>query len=251
MDLFSYLLGRKSGGGGGSPGGGGGSENLAKAIIERSATEISDSTVTSIGNYAFRECKELTSAVFPNVTSIGDYAFNGCKKFTNMNLSKVNSYGDYALGGCTAFVIENLTFPIGTTIGQYAFNQVPIKGADLTNVSSIGKRAFSGSGLEYVYFPGHITPADGVLAGCSSLIAVDFADEITTIPYQCFSQSKNLERVHLPSELKTIEAYAFERCEKLVITEIPSKVTTIAHDAFATSPSAQGTLITVRLVTTP
>ena len=35
--------------------------------------------VTSIGNYAFRDCSGLTSVTIPNsVTSIGGYAFSGC-----------------------------------------------------------------------------------------------------------------------------------------------------------------------------
>ena len=36
-------------------------------------------SVTTIGDYAFKDCSDLTSITIPNsVTSIGDYAFAGC-----------------------------------------------------------------------------------------------------------------------------------------------------------------------------
>ncbi len=41
--------------------------------------------VTSIGNYAFRVCRNLTSITIPDsVTSIGDWAFYGCSSLTSV-----------------------------------------------------------------------------------------------------------------------------------------------------------------------
>ena len=42
-------------------------------------------SVTSIGEFAFRDCRKLTNIVIPNsVMSIGDRAFLDCKNLTNI-----------------------------------------------------------------------------------------------------------------------------------------------------------------------
>ena len=42
-------------------------------------------TVTSIGRFAFSECKNLTSVTIPNsVTSVGSNIFYSCKKLTQI-----------------------------------------------------------------------------------------------------------------------------------------------------------------------
>ena len=54
------------------------------------------SAVTSIGNYAFYYCSDLTSVTIPSsVTSIGDYAFSGCSNLTSVTIpSSVTSIGN-------------------------------------------------------------------------------------------------------------------------------------------------------------
>ena len=56
------------------------------------------SGVTSIGDYAFWDCRSLTSTEIPNsVTSIGDFAFTGCTNLTSIEIpSSVTSIGDSA-----------------------------------------------------------------------------------------------------------------------------------------------------------
>lgn len=47
-------------------------------LIERSVSEYTDSTVTSVGEYAFMDCASMTRADFTALASIGSYAFSGC-----------------------------------------------------------------------------------------------------------------------------------------------------------------------------
>ena len=82
---------------------------------------ISDG-VTSIGNYAFYYCSNLTSIVLPDsVTYIGNYAFYFCSQLTSIVIpDSVTSIGSWAFPGCswlTSIVIPDSV----TTIGASAF----------------------------------------------------------------------------------------------------------------------------------
>ena len=61
-----------------------------------------DGSVTIIGNYAFKGCKELKSITLPNtVTSIKNSAFDGCKGMTNITIpDSVTNMEDGAFYGC-------------------------------------------------------------------------------------------------------------------------------------------------------
>ena len=113
------------------------------------------SSVTSIGDWAFSYCSELTSLTLPSsVTEIGYHAFYGCSGLTSLTIpSGVTSIGDWAFYGCSG--LTSLTIPSGvTSIGNYAFYGC----SGLTSliipsgVTSIGKWAFRGcSGLTSIY----------------------------------------------------------------------------------------------------
>ena len=78
--------------------------------------------VTWIRDYAFSECRSLTSVTIPkNVTSIGDYAFWQCYSLTSVTIpDSVNSIGDGAFSGCDG--LTSITIPNSvTSIGDFAF----------------------------------------------------------------------------------------------------------------------------------
>ena len=56
--------------------------------------------VTSIGDFAFVDCNDLTSITIPNsITRIGDFAFTGCTGLTSITITDgVTSIGQYAFG---------------------------------------------------------------------------------------------------------------------------------------------------------
>ena len=62
---------------------------------------VMPSTVTSIGNYTFQKCTNLTSVTVPNsVTSIGNYAFADCTNLKSITISNsVISISDTAFRG--------------------------------------------------------------------------------------------------------------------------------------------------------
>ncbi len=102
--------------------------------------------ITSIGDNAFRDCKNVTSVVVPSsVVTIGNNAFRGCKNLESVDLSSsLVSIGDNAFSNCEKLAV--ITIPYGvTTIGRDAFKgcksllqvELPI------TLKKIGKEAFA------------------------------------------------------------------------------------------------------------
>lgn len=91
--------------------------------------------VTSIGDWAFSGCIDLTGVTIPpGVTSIGDWAFASCRSLTSVTItSGVTSIADHAFFDCPS--LTSVTLPNGvTTIGQYAFSYC----TSLTTASFMG-----------------------------------------------------------------------------------------------------------------
>ena len=74
---------------------------LRDELLEVAAEDLYG--VTRIKNYAFYNCKSLTSITIPDsVTSIGDYAFAHCTSLTSITIPKSVIYiGPEAFYGCT------------------------------------------------------------------------------------------------------------------------------------------------------
>ena len=85
---------------------------------------VFDDVVTSIGDYAFRDCTSLTSVTIPDsVTSIGNYAFAYCSSLTSVTIGNgVTSIGERAFYNCTSLesvYCKPTTPPTGS---QYMFS---------------------------------------------------------------------------------------------------------------------------------
>ncbi len=105
---------------------------------EEITTFVIPDCVTSVGNYAFSGCRNLTFVTIPNsVTNVGNYAFSGCSGLTSVAIpDSVTSIGDQAFYGCSG--LTSVTIP--------------------DSVTSIGRNAFSGcSGLTSMTIPNSVT----------------------------------------------------------------------------------------------
>ena len=105
----------------------GNTENPYVALIKAKNTSITDCTINDstkvIGDYAFWDCRSLTSTEIPNsVTSIGDFAFGNCWKLASIAFgdnSQLTTIGEYAFGNCSE--LASITIPSSvTSIGKAA-----------------------------------------------------------------------------------------------------------------------------------
>ena len=193
--------------------------------------------VTSIGEWAFSDCKGLTSVMIGNgVISIGKYAFYGCSRLTSITISdSVTSIGDYAFMECSG--LTSIMIPNGvTSIGDYAFWYC----SRLTSVMigncvvSIGSGAFSGcSGLASITIPDSVTTIGGsAFSGCSGLTSVTIGNGVTTIGGSAFYRCSALTSITIPDSVTSIGSYAFSDCSGLTIITIPDSVISIGDSAF-------------------
>lgn len=102
---------------------GGGDVNESEdGFISRSATSYTNTRVTSVGAYCAYNYTDLTSIYLPAATSIGDYAFYECRKLTGtVNLPAATTIGKYAFGNCNRIECVDLSGSAKPTINTYAF----------------------------------------------------------------------------------------------------------------------------------
>ena len=148
---------------------GGGGDDVLDALIDRSITEISSSSVTSIGSYAFYSCIELTTVDFPAATSIGSYAFQYCRSLTTVDFPAATSIGSYAFQYCNSLTTAN--FPVATSIGGSAFRSCSeLTTTNFPVATSIETAAFQSCiGLTTVDFPVATSIGTSAFRSCSEL----------------------------------------------------------------------------------
>ena len=135
--------------------------------------------VTSIEDWAFLDCKSLTSVTIPNsVTSIGTCAFWGCSSLTSITIpNSVTWIGDYAFYECSS--LTSVTIPNSvTSIGSATFTDCSsLTSITIPNsVTRIGNLAFEGcSSLTSVTIPNSVKSiGTGAFAYCYSLTSVKY-----------------------------------------------------------------------------
>ena len=192
--------------------------------------------VTSIGGYAFSECKNLTSITIPEgVTSIEDGVFSGCGLRSITIPKGVTSIGRYAFQECSS--LTSITIPEGvTSIGIGAFSGC----LDLMSitipegVTRIGSRAFEGcSSLTNITIPEGVTSIeDWAFSGCSSLMSITIPEGVTIIGAEAFRGCSSLKSITIPEGVTSIGAGAFRGCSSLTSITIPEGVTSIEDSVF-------------------
>ena len=175
--------------------------------------EITDlvlpNSVTSIEDYAFRNCSSLTSVTIPNsVTSIGDEAFCGCTGLTSLTIpNSVRNIEDYAFSFCSG--LTSITIPSSVTIiGDDAFRECTgLRSVTFEDgVTSIGKSAFYWcTGLTSITIPNSVTSiGNSAFSGCDGLTSVTIGNGVTSIGMEAFYGCDNLKTMTIGNSVTSI-----------------------------------------------
>jgi len=205
---------------------------------------VINSGVTSIGNYAFRDCGNITSALnLPNtITVIGDYAFYNCLKLPGtLNIPNVITIGSNAFYNCLKLT-GALTLPATlTSLGNDAFYSCSGLNGTLTipnSITAIPDDAFmSCSGLTGgLTIPNTVTSiGSSAFMGCKSLTGtLTIPDLVTSIGPTAFSGCRGLTgALTIPNAVKTIGFATFNNCVGLTSLIAGNSVTVIEYNAFS------------------
>ncbi len=193
-------------------------------------------TITGIGEFAFKECTELTRVTLPQTLKyIGQYAFfnsSGLKEV--LGCEGLEEISGYAFANCGALAdfpfLPSLKY-IENTAFAYC---IELKECNLNDVKSIGDNAFMGckslKSLNFSEFGGNL--CKGVFMGCTGLEEVDLSETLEDIPELTFSDCPNLKTINLPTSLKRIGNNSFTGCRSIEEIELPENLESIGSNAF-------------------
>ena len=201
-------------------------------------TSITMSSVTSLPNYAFDSCNNLTSATLGSAcTTVGTAPFRCDAILANVvgNDSIIANngiiYDSVSNGDGTLKIVECLAGR-GSAVGSSYVGDA----TDATETADLAKTT---------------TIEPGAFEGCNSVKNIDISTTtVKTIPEGCFRNCESLTgKVILPSTASSIKSEAFKNDKKVNIT-IPASEVFIATDAITHGPNAkkeaQDGLVTIR-----
>jgi hypothetical protein len=211
--------------------------NILNSVIINSISY----NVTSIGDFAFYNCRSLTSITIPNsVISIGNYAFNYCTRLTSIEIPDgVTSIGNYAFASCTS--LTSITIPNSvTSIANGIFEScTSLTSITIPNgVRSIGNYAFAFcTRLTSITIPDGVSVTsigNSAFYNCRSLTSITIPDGVSSIGTNAFQLCTSLTSIAVPGGVSSVGAGAFRLCTSLttVIVANPSLITTVNTNSF-------------------
>ncbi|MGN0967191.1 MAG: leucine-rich repeat protein [Candidatus Coprovivens sp.] len=229
-------------------------------------TQIPDGNYSSNVGFACNASHLHTVVLPPTLKTIGICAFQDCTSLTNFVFpSSIEVINTRAFYKCMNLVIDNLSLPNLTSLGQDVFNEVSVR-----RISNLGKITSLPSAntysqnfgkkdiLEEITIPSGVTSIpnycfDGytkitsidagnciigasAFRGCTSLQSIvvkSTPNDNTNTDYGTFKGCTSLTSVRYTDDTSTkIGSYTFLNCTALESITLPNSVTTINNSAF-------------------
>ncbi|MBQ3531615.1 MAG: leucine-rich repeat domain-containing protein [Oscillospiraceae bacterium] len=155
------------------------------------------SGLTSVGDLAFYECKNLTAVTIPSsVTNIGRYSFTYCSGMKILSLGNgVKTIEEAAFSDC--YALTSLSLPNGLqTIGQEAFYRC--------------------ESITTVTIPASVTKIGMLAFGyCKNLVSATVNANVSEIPEFMFYKCQKLSSIKIPDSVENIGDNSFRGCDNL------------------------------------
>lgn len=224
---------------------------------------IIEDGVTSIGNYAFRWCFELTSVSIPqSVTRIGEWAFLNCNKLTSISIpeSVTNiEYGAFADSGLPEVTISNSAISIGIAAFSSSYlTEIKVE-SDNPNYCAVDGILFDKNTTTLIQCPGGRQGAYTIpksvtsigkyaFSGCSGMTSVTIGENVTSIQDGAFEYCSALTSIEIPNSVTSIGCFVFQHCSGLESVTFGNAIISIGKQTFDSCNSLKS--ITC-VVTTP
>ena len=234
-------------------------ENLKGDIVIPSKVEIDGKiyNVTSIEEYAFTECNNMTSITIPaSITSVGFGVFNGCLGLTNVEIpSSITRIEGQMFGWCPNLTSVKIPTSV-TSIGDRAFREcIKLDSLEIpSSVTDLGVEAFYNSHADLIIDNSeeNVKVGSDAFWGCHSVTwkGVILDKEETGLQFEVSGSNatvvkgdySKLESVIIPSKVKIndkvyavagIANNAFINCKSLSEVIIYRGITSIGNSVFS------------------
>ncbi len=217
-------------------------------VLVRAANISGDYTIpdniTYISDWAFDECKEITSVTIPeNVTEIGAGAFSQCYELKTVSIPTTITNLDYALFAF-CYKLNNVIIPDSVThidadvfSGCYELTDITIP----ETVTFIGSEAFENTPwLAEKQAENPLVVVNGILIdGKTASGDVVITENADRIGEYAFSLNENITSVTIPDSVIEIGADAFYHCPNLRSVTMADSVEYIRSSAFSDCPELE------------